>query len=54
MNGFIPVVADIVVRCLYSTFAECKSVRDGVIFDLRVIGQIQGAGTPNAKEVERC
>ena len=48
MNRFTPVVASLLLLMVYPAFADDKSVQDAVKFDLRAIGQTQGAGVPNA------
>ena len=48
MNRFTPIVASLLLLGAYPTSADDKSVQDAVKFDLRAIGQTQGAGTPNA------
>ena len=48
MNRFTPVVAGLLLAGAYPTSADDKSVQDVVNFDLRAIGQTQGAGVPNA------
>jgi hypothetical protein len=48
MNRFIPVVAGLFLAGTDLAPAGGKSVQDAVKFDVRAIGQTQGAGTPNA------
>ena len=48
MNRFTPVVASLLLLGAYPIFAQDISVEDTVNFDLRAIGQTQGAGVPNA------
>lgn len=48
MNRFTLVVAGLLLVGAYPTSADDKSVQDVVNFDLRAIGQTQGAGVPNA------
>ncbi|XXK27220.1 carbamoyl-phosphate synthase [Arenicellales bacterium nBUS_45] len=48
MNRFTPVVASLLLLVVYPIFAQDISVEDTVNFDLRAIGQTQGAGVPNA------
>ncbi len=48
MNRFTPVVASLLLLVVYPISAQDISVEDAVNFDLRAIGQTQGAGVPNA------
>ena len=48
MNRFTPVVAGLLLLGAYPISAQDISVEDAVNFDLRAIGQTQGAGVPNA------
>ena len=48
MNRFTLVVAGLLLAGACPLSADDKSVQDAVNFDLRAIGQTQGAGTPNA------
>jgi hypothetical protein len=48
MSRFTPVVAGLLLLGAYPIFAQDISVEDTVNFDLRAIGQTQGAGVPNA------
>ena len=48
MNRFTPVVAGLLLLVVYPISAQDISVEDAVNFDLRAIGQTQGAGVPNA------
>ena len=48
MNRFTPVVASFLYLAAYPISARDISVEDTVNFDLRAIGQTQGAGVPNA------
>jgi hypothetical protein len=48
MNRFTSIVAGLLLAGTYPISADDKSVQDAVNFDVRAIGQTQGAGTPNA------
>ena len=48
MSRFTPVVASLLLLVVYPISAQDISVEDTVNFDLRAIGQTQGAGVPNA------
>ena len=49
IHRLTPIVASLLLLLgAYPTSADDKSVQDVVKFDLRAIGQTQGAGTPNA------
>jgi hypothetical protein len=48
MNRFTPVVASLLLLGISPAFADDHLVADTVNFDLRAIGQTQGAGVPNA------
>ena len=48
MSRFTPVVAGLLLLGAYPISAQDISVEDAVNFDLRAIGQTQGAGVPNA------
>jgi len=48
MNRFTPVVAGLLLLGTSPAFADDHLVADAVNFDLRAIGQTQGAGVPNA------
>ena len=48
MSRFTPVVASLLLLVVYPISAQDISVEDAVNFDLRAIGQTQGAGVPNA------
>ena len=48
MNRFTPIVAGLLFLSTYPTSADENSLEDAVKFDLRVVGQTQGAGVPNA------
>ena len=48
MSRFTPVVASLLLLSAYPISAQDISVEDTVNFDLRAIGQTQGAGVPNA------
>ena len=48
MSRFTPVVAGLLLIGAYPISAQDISVEDTVNFDLRAIGQTQGAGVPNA------
>ena len=48
MNRVTPVVAGLLLAGACPLSADDKSVQDAVTFDLRAIGQTQGAGVPNA------
>lgn len=48
MNRFTPIVAGLLCLGTYPISAEDISVEEAVKVDVRVIGQTQGAGTPNA------
>ena len=48
MSRFTPVVAGLLLLSAYPISAQDISVEDTVNFDLRAIGQTQGAGVPNA------
>ena len=48
MNRFTPVVAGLLLLSAYPISAQDISVEDTVNFDLRAIGQTQGAGVPRA------
>ena len=48
MNRFTSVVAGLLLLGAYPIYAQDISVEDTVNFDLRAIGQTQGAGVPNA------
>ena len=48
MSRFTPVVASLLLLGTSPAFADDHLVADAVNFDLRAIGQTQGAGVPNA------
>ena len=48
MSRFTPVVASLLLLGISPAFADDHLVADAVNFDLRAIGQTQGAGVPNA------